>query len=272
MKLLAASLIGAWLAVGPAQAAVPQIRADAEPGAVGVGDTFTYLVEVRLDANVPDVSDVRIIADTGPFAQVGAARTTRSTEGSTVVVELAQQLACLDLACAPGQALRRIQLPAARVAAGVAGSGVTTAQASPVTVAVTPRVANTAVHSASPPYRQQTALPAATRPIGLVFVLLAVGSAVLGLVAVVVGIIGLRFRATVQPREEDYARAIRLLRESAARPAPDRRRAADLVSRVADSTGAYSLADDAAHLAWSASPPEPARTVVLAERAEEGAR
>ena len=94
MKLLAAALTGAWLAVGTAHAGPPLIRAEAEPATVGVGDTFSYVVEARLDARGLDTSSVRIFADTGPFAQVGPTTTRRSTLGSDVVVRLEQRLGC----------------------------------------------------------------------------------------------------------------------------------------------------------------------------------
>ena len=184
MKLLAAALTGAWLAVGTAHAGPPLIRAEAEPATVGVGDTFSYVVEARLDARGLDTSSVRIFADTGPFAQVGPTTTRRSTLGSDVVVRLEQRLGCLDLACAPDQGVRRIHLPAARVSARVAGGGVTTGRAAAVAVGVEPRVSTAAVSAAAPPYRQQTELPAPTSDAGRLAELLTIAAATLGFVAV----------------------------------------------------------------------------------------
>lgn len=269
MKFLAAVLTGAWLAVGTAHARPPLIRAEAEPATVGIGDTFSYVVEARFDARGLDTSSVRIFADTGPFAQVGPTTTRRSSLGSAVVVRLEQRLGCLDLACAPVQGVRRIRLPAARVTARVAGGGVTTGRASAVAVAVAPRVSTAAVRAAAPPYRQQTELSPPTGDAGRLAGLLAVAAATLGFVAVLVAVLGLRPRGRARAREGELMRALRLLRESAGRPAPDRRRAADLVSRVAGADGAQSLADDAAHFAWSATSPDPEGTVGLAERVEE---
>ena len=165
MRLVAAALVVAALAVSGAHAAPPSLTVVAEPARVGVGDTFAYVVEARLDASMVDASSVRVFADTGPFAQAGSARTTRSTRGSVLVVRLEQRLTCLDLACAPVQRRRRIPLPAARVVARLAG-GVVTARAAPVAVSVEPRVAGAAVHAAAPPYRQQTELPAPMSPAG----------------------------------------------------------------------------------------------------------
>jgi hypothetical protein len=272
MRLVLAVLAGALLAVGAADAAPPVIRAEAQPAMVGVGDTFSYVVEARLDADGLDASSVRIFADTGPFAQAGPTRSTRGTVGSAVVVRLVQRLTCLDLACAPVQGIRRIRLPAARVTARHAGGGVTTGRAAPVVVGVEPRVSIAAVRAASPRYRQQTALPAATRDAGRLAALLALTAVALGLAAIVLAVLALRPRAGARAREAELARALRLLRESAVRPAPDRRRAADLVSRVVGAEGAQPLADEAARFAWSATAPEPADAVGLAERAEGAAQ
>lgn len=272
MKPLAAVLVWAWLAVGAAHAGPPLVRAVAEPATVGVGDTFSYVVEARLDAKAVDTSSIRLFGDTGPFSQVGPVTTTQSTLGSAVVVRLEQRLGCLDLACAPVQGVRRIRLPAARVTARIAGGGATSGRAAPVAVGVEPRISVTAVRAAAPPYRQQTALPAATGDAGRLAGLLAVAALGLGLIAVLLAVLALRPRARRRAREAELARALRLLRESAARPAPDRRRAADLVSRVAGAEGVESLSDDAARFAWSASSPDPADAVGLAERVEESAR
>jgi hypothetical protein len=272
MRLLLAVLAGALLAVGVTHAAGPPlIRAEAQPATVGVGDTFSYLVEARFDADGLDASSVRIFADTRPFVQAGPTRSTHSTDGSAVVVRLEQRLTCLDLACAPVQGLRRVRLPAARVSARHAGGRVTTGRAAPAVVGVRPRVSIAAVRAAPPPYRQETALPAATRDAGRLAELLALTGVALGLAAILLAV-PLRPRARARAREAELARALRLLRESATRPAPDRRRAADLVSRVVGAEGAKALADDAARFAWSATSPEPVDAVGLAERAEGGAR
>jgi hypothetical protein len=273
MKLLATMLVGAGLVVGPAYGtATPTVRAEVEPAAVGVGDSLTYVVEARLDRHGLDAGSAHIVADTGPFVQVGPASTTRSTDGPFVVVRLEQRLACLDLACAPVDRRRAIRLPAARVIAARAGGALTATRATPVAIVVDPRLSAAAVRSGSPPYRQQTALPAPTHNAGQMYSLLLVVSAALAFVAVSLAVLALWPQAAGHAREAELPRALRLLRESATRPPSDRRRAAGLVSRVVGAAGAKSLADDAGHIAWSATSPEPARTDALAERAERGAR
>jgi hypothetical protein len=51
------------------------------------------------------------------------------------------------------------------------------------------------------------------------------------------------------------ARAVRLVRESAGRPEPDRRRAADLLARAAGARDRGGLAAEARRIAWA--PPDP---------------
>ncbi len=153
---------------------------------------------------------------------------------------------------------------------GRAGDVVATGRADPVTILVEPRVAGAAVGAATPPYRQQTALSDAGGRAGHLVAPLIVAAAMLLLVALLLGMLALRPRSTARAREAELVRAVRLLRESARRPVPDRRRAADLVSRVAGSAGADEVAEDASQLAWSASSPKPEGTVALAERAEAG--
>lgn len=270
MKLLVLGLIGSVLAVGGAHAAPIRVQAEAQPDRVGLGDPIRYVVVARLPRSIGDASGVRIFADAGPFAQVGPTRTTRRDEGSFVVVTLEQHLACLDLSCTPARGIHRVRLPVARVAAEGTGRGVATGRADPVTIVVEPRVAGADVGAPTPPYRQQTALSAADGRAGRLVTPSVVAAAVFALVALLLGLLALRPRSTARAREAELVRAVRLLRESARRPVPDRRRAADLVSRVAGSAGASEVADDASQLAWSASSPKPEGAVALAERAEAG--
>jgi hypothetical protein len=62
--------------------------------------------------------------------------------------------------------------------------------------------------------------------------------------------------------------ALRLLRESAGRPVPDRRRAADYAGRAAAARGGTQVADEASRIAWAPPDPEPADVGALAEHIE----
>jgi hypothetical protein len=269
MRFLVLGIVAGWLAVGGAHAAPIRVQADAQPAKVGVGDPIRYAVVARVPASAVDASSVRIFADAGALVETAPARTTRRVEGSTLVVTLVQQVACLDLPCAPAGDAHRVRLPAPRVAVELTGRGTVTSRGEPVAVVVEPRVAGVDVGAATPPYRQQTALPAADGRGGRLVAPLTIVAAVFALVALLLAVVVVWPRSRPRAHEAELARAVRLLRESAGRPVPDRRRAADLVSRVTGSVGARSVADDAAELAWSETSPKPEGTVALAERARE---
>ncbi|HEY1318031.1 MAG TPA: hypothetical protein VGF10_12485 [Gaiella sp.] len=272
MRLLAVGIVAGWLAVGGAQAAPIRVQADAQPARAGVGDAIRYVVVARFPASAVDASSVRIFADAGALVQTGPATTTRRVDGSALVVTLVQHVACLDLPCAPAAGARRVRLPAPRVTAELTDRGVAIGRTEPVTVVVEPRVAGADVRAATPPYRQQTALPAADGRAGGLSGPFTAAAAVFALIAVLLAVVALRPRSRPDAHEAELARAVRLLRESAGRPVSDRRRAADLVSRVTGSVGARSIAADAARLAWSESSPKAEGTVALAERAEDAGR
>ena len=272
MKLLVLGIVGGLLAVGGAQAAPIRVHAEAQPSRVGVGDPIRYVVVARFPASTVDASSVRIVADAGPLVPTGAATTTRRVEGSALVVRLVQRLACLDLACAPARGSHPVRLPVPRVAARLTDGGVASGRADPVAIVVEPRIAGADVRAATPAYRQQTELPDADSRAGRLVAPVMVAAVVFALVAVLLAFLALRPRSSARAHEAELARAVRLLRESAERPASDRRRAADLVSRAAGSVGAGSVADDASQLAWSASSPRPEGTVALADRAEKAGR
>jgi hypothetical protein len=247
-RVLALAL--AALVLAPAASADVVVRATASPAAISFGDPFTYVVEAR-----GDVSDVRVVADTTPFATVAPSRTERG-DG---VVRVTQTLACVDLACAPGNEPKRVTLPAAR-----AGS----AAAPPVTVSVAPRVPAAAVAAPTPRFRPDSEIAPPTTRVspGALTAALAVLAAVLVLLAAaLLALPLLRRRAPAAGRVDPLARALRLLRESAGRAAPDRRRAADLLAR---SVGDDGVERDATAVAWSPHEPEPDDALALAGRAE----
>jgi hypothetical protein len=66
-----------------------------------------------------------------------------------------------------------------------------------------------------------------------------------------------------------FDEAVRLLRESQGRPAPDRRRAADFAGRAGAWRGEGAIAADAARIAWSPPDPDPEDVGALAERLEQ---
>ena len=87
MKLLVLGLIGSALA-GGSPATPVEVGTTVQPATAGVGDPVEYVVRARLDAEDVDVSSVRIFADTGPFAQIAPARTTRTRGALTNLVTM----------------------------------------------------------------------------------------------------------------------------------------------------------------------------------------
>jgi hypothetical protein len=129
-----------------------------------------------------------------------------------------------------------------------------------VTVRVRSRVTRKEVAAASPSYREPGALPPAGGRSGLSTVLLSAAalSALLaaGLAA------ARRRRPAAAPAVDRLLRALRLVRESAGRPAADRRRALD---HLAATLGDAPPADVATRLAWARPEPDPASTRAVAD-------
>ena len=165
-----------------------------------------------------------MLADSGPFLVVAAPRTTRSSSGGTDTVRVEQTLMCLDRGCAPSDGARRVSLPAARATQGTATA---TAQAPPLTVV--PRVPKEAVKASRAVYRRDAGVAGFSIPGALVPLLVAV--------AVAVGTSSRRRWSSTPSAARSPAASPSSTRSSArsaccasrpGRPAPDRRRAADL--------------------------------------------
>lgn len=217
------------------------VQASVHPAQVGIGDTFQYVVVAKGLSG----AQARVVADPGPFELARPSSVHR--DGDTVRV--VQTLVCVDRSCAPGDTARRVTLPAPR-----AGSTVGAAQA----VTVVPRVPAQAVAAPRAVYREQTQVPGSAAPFVAVAVVLVIAAVLLALTGA--ALLAVRRRPEADARGPlGLADALRLLRESAARPVPDRRRASDLVARLAGSA-------EATELAWAPPPPEPSDVERLAER------
>jgi hypothetical protein len=239
--VLAAALAAASFVPAGAAAAL-SLRASVEPASVGLGDRFTYTVEASGAS-----SGIRVFADTGPFVTVSGPRTTRS--GDTVRVT--QTLQCVDRGCVPNTKPRRVPLPPPRATVGG-----TVVRGAPAAVTLVPRVPETVVRAARAGYLRQTAVgaPSSRLPLGATAAAAVVLAVLAGLGAV--ALLALEVRRVTARRRREATRAgglelaLRLLRESAGRPVPDRRRAADLVAREAG-------AAEATRVAWARPEPGP---------------
>lgn len=263
MKVLAALIVA--LALAPTAGAAT-VRATIDHRSVGLGDPFRYTVV----ASGPGA--LRVIADPGPFAVIAAPTTSRSTSGGMTTVRIEQTLACLDRGCAPDAKPRSVLLPRARV---FIASGSTAAPAAAITLV--PRVPAGAVAAARAAYRRQVAVPPPSTRVspGVLAALLGVAAALLVAAAVLLGSRGARRQSVLPVRgriADSLERALRLLRESAGRPVPDRRRAADYAGRAAAAHGGEQVADEASRIAWAPPDPEPADVGALAEHIEASVR
>jgi hypothetical protein len=260
--LLAAGALGAALvaAVSAAGANGIVVRATVDRQAVGLGEPFVYTVEVQ------GAAGRTVFADIAPF--VAAAPPKRSQSDGGNVVRIEQRLICLDRACAPDNRARRIALPRVHVT-GAAPQTV----AAPATITVVPRVSEAAVKAPRARYRVDDQLRPASAPWGAalaVLVTLAVASLAIAVLLLVRGARRAAPAASTGRKGTPggIAYALRLLRESARRPVPDRRRAADYVARAVGHDGPEPAAEDARRLAWSAPDPQPPEIVALADRVE----
>jgi hypothetical protein len=239
------------------------VRATLDHHTVGLGDPFRYTVEARAASET-----LRVIADTGPFAVVTAPKTARSRVDGMTIVRVEQTLACLDRGCVPGAQPRSVFLPAARA---ITASGSAVAPAASITL--TPRVSASAVAASRAVYRRQVDVPPPSSPISMGWaaaLLAAVAAALIAFAALLVWR-GLRHRGAVPVQGRvvgGLARALRLLRESAARPVPDRRRAADYAGLAAAAHGGAQVAAEASRIAWAPPDPEPSDVGALAEHIE----
>ena len=129
-----------------------------------------------------------------------------------------------------------------------------------VTVQVLPRVTAKQVAAVKPPYRDPTTLPATGGP-GAEPRLLFAAAAVLALLAAALVASEVRRRRGEAPVDR-LRRALRLVRESAARAPGDRRRALDY---LAATLGEAPPAEQATRLAWARPEPEPAATRGIAD-------
>ena len=265
MRRACAVLVAVALAAPQvAAAADPVVRTSSSRSAPQFGDTFTYTVDAIVD---PGASDSTLITtDIGVLTRMAAPVTEREERDGAMHVTLTERLACLSAGCVEGAGERLVTIPAPRVRVGaveVAGP--------PLDVIVTTRVPRTEVASVQPDYRRPTApmpMAANMNPRMLERILVAVGG--LLLVAGIVGLLGPVVRRrptspTAPLRADALRRALRLLRESTTRPAPDRRRAASHVGRL---VGASGLSSEAARIAWSRPEPVPPDLATLADRVE----
>ena len=237
------------------------------------GDPF----ELRATVRVPDAAGgaaVRAFLDPTPFSPLGPARVTSRAQDGAALITIVQRVACLSAGCVPDAPKLRV-VAAGRVSVR-AGGKVTPAVGPAARIEVEGRVPAALAKEQAGGYRRVTAVPRPTWPIGpgLLAALLGLGAA-----AALAGAGALLWpdarrrllaRAAAPGDTDPFRRGLRLLRESAQRPGPDRRRAADLVARLAGERGGDEVAGGATRLAWGRPEPAPEAALALADEAEQG--
>lgn len=255
--LLAAVLLAAAAPTALAARTV-QVSASVDIAVVRLGDPFVY----TLEAHGP--SDMRVVADTGPFVAVAPAKRRRTHGGEVVRIE--QQLICLDRGCSPGKDPRQVLLPRALVI-----SGGSRTLAAPAAITVRPRVPASAVAATRARYRVQDQVRGVSSPWRLVvaaLILLAVASLTAAATLLARSLRRSDGAASLARAQRGLEHALQLLRESARRPVPDRRRAADYVARAVAEGGGDVVAAEATRVAWSATEPATVAVEELADRVE----
>lgn len=239
------------------------VRAAFDQGVAQFGDPVTSRVVVTLDRNAVRPSTLRVASDVAPFTPLAAATTTRTTNGPLETVTIEQRLACLSSACL----VRKPTLPRVRAAAERRAGGNATAATAWRAPTFRSRVDAKDLARSTPRLAVDTTPPApsyrvspatAETVLEIVAALAAAGAAAL----IALHLLSRR-RVRVADTDE-LTRALRLVRESETRAAPDRRRALALLARLLHGE----LGSRANDLAWSAPPPEPPAVDALVSQVE----
>jgi len=247
-------------------------RASFDPSAAAFGDRVSAVIAVELDGARTRAQTLRLRYDLAPLEAIGPPRTTRVTRGGIELETVAIPVACISAPCIAANGVAQLRL--APVTATVATSaGVRSASAAWPALAVHDRVRPADLTAAPPPVQADASPPRPTyrvSPSALATVLDVV-AALLGLAAV--GLAAWELERLARRRrgapEAPLARAIRLAREAEAFPAPERRRALEVLARV---LGRGPLEREATRLAWSEPAPEPSEVELLVKAIErEGA-
>jgi hypothetical protein len=267
--VFACVVVAALAPVAVAQARAPLgVSPSISPSPAFFGERITARAEVVVDRHAVHPSAVRFAPNFTPYAIVEGPHRSRSDSGSITTLGYVYTLLCLNDDCLPGERMRTVRLPQARVSAGAEGVVVRWPK-----VLVSTRVSGADTEAARPPWRVQLAVPAVSyrvRP-ATASVLAAAAAVLFGLLGLVLlGWEAARRRRLRLARERALSRiqlALALLRESAGRTADDRRKALAFVAR--ELNGEVDLAREATRLAWARAEPSPERVDTIARRVEE---
>jgi len=275
--LAVAGAVAALLALGhsaspPAVAptAPVEVAASFDPPIAEFGDRVLARVVVALDTRRVRSQTLRLTDDLAPLTQLGAAETSRLTQGSLELVTVVFPVSCLTAPCVARSSVAQVGLPLVHASVLARDGRIARASAGWPTLSVRGRVTASDLAARTPPFEADTTPPASTYRIapgtlGTLLNSLAVLCA-LGAIAFA----GYEAHVRVERRRRQptaLERALRLTREAERRPAPDRRRALALLGRA--------LARDqrsgaVRRLAWSEPVPEPHELEELVTDIEQG--
>lgn len=248
------------------------VRTSFDPPAVQFGDPLTLHIAARFDNRVVLPESFRLTSSVVPLTQLGPVRTERTRRGHLTVVSISIPVVCIAPACAQGTGETRLRLPVVTGHVTGVDGRVRSVGATWPPLLVGSRVTAADLAHASPTLRADTA-PAPPRfriapgRLALLLDVLAVALAALG-VWVAARQITAILRRRLAPADADaLATALRRVRQSESRSAPDRRRALGHLARLLDRRG-LRQADETSELAWSRPAPTPEGTAELAARVE----
>lgn len=258
---------GSAPAVEPAQPVA--VRAALDRQVVQLGDPVTARVVVALDREAVRPGTLHVADGVAPLTPLAAPVTVRTVAGRLETVSISQRLACLTAPCVG----RAVALPPVRVTVTGRDGGVRTVLARRRPLQLRSRLSAADLAAASPrftadttpgPVSYRVAPATASTVLVVVAALAAAGAAAL---LALEALARARRRRRAPADADELARALRLVREAEARPAPDRRRALSLLARLLRGRDG-GLGRAASDLAWSRPAPEPDAADALAARIE----
>ena len=271
VRLLLACLVAGVVAPS-AGAAQPVVRTSLSPPAILFGDPVQATVVVTVDSRIDDPSTIVISTPTAPWTVAAREAASTTHAGSLASRRLTITIVCRSTACLPARSSRVFGLPPVTFTVGRRAGGVTAGRAAWPKLVVASRLPPGAASATNPRFELQTTPPPVAARVSPSFAawVLDAAAVLLGLAAVWLTVLEIRRRRRrTTPAISPLARALTLLREAEQRPAPDRRRALSLLSRVTPRPEETDVAEDATVAAWSPDDPTPEQLSELSRRIEE---
>ncbi|HLX19876.1 MAG TPA: hypothetical protein VKR23_06970 [Gaiellaceae bacterium] len=268
IPVLVAAVLAAVVVVlvghdAPGGAAAPPkpllVRAQLTPSSVEFGDEVVARVVVVMDAREVDAHRVVVEDDFGPLTELGGTTRTVTRRGSLATVVESTPVACLVQRCVSDSGQVLLKLPAVHV---VAPGRTATVRFPVLTVRGRTTSSDTSLRADASPPRVTYGISSSTLELvlGIVAALLAAVGVALAVHEVMRLVTGRR-RSPPDP----LARALVFVREAETRPAPDRRRALELLDQALHGSRA-----GVSDLAWSKPEPTSDELARIADELQNG--